>query len=194
MPSSDTQAPDAPLAITSVTLTDGPLVPGPLVPGPPGDAPLTAADLFSPAEEHFLRQYSDNLSRLSAMLAAFPQVPAPSMQGEAALLQKAGGLLARAEQLPWSSFASCLGADRVFFISHLKRVCEDAETHKAIKGLILLARVLGLLTDKQQNGRQVALVFAQARQPEEQERPTGLPFTLRSGDYRTFDSDKDGTK
>ena len=162
---------------------------------PDSAQPLTAAELFTPQEEAFLRDYTSHLHRVRALTAA-GLLPTTTLTPDDThtAIQQAGRLIAKAEQLPWPSLASAVGADKLYFISNLKRVCEDSQGHIAIKGLMLLARVLGLMTDKQQHNRQVALVFAQAQAPQAQERPADLPFTLRSGDYRAFDSENDRAK
>ena len=161
----------------------------------PRDArPVTAAELFTPQEEMFLRDYTSHLHRLRALTAAGLVSAVVTPDDTHTAIQQAGKLIAKAEQLPWPSLASAVGADKLYFISNLKRVCEAPEGHIAIKGLMLLARVLGLMTDKQENNRQVALVFASAQAPQSQARPADLPFTLRSGDYRAFDSENDRPK
>ena len=154
---------------------------------------LTAADLFTAEEEHFLRAYSEKLVRLEAMLAAFPRRKAPDMQEVVALEQEAGRLLARAEQLAWPMVASAVGLDRLYFLARLKRVCDSPEPHEAIKGLQLLGRIHGVWGKESGSDRsRTALVFVSSSsingpgREARRQAPAGLPFTLSADAYRIF--------
>jgi hypothetical protein len=89
-------------------------------------------------EEAFLRRYTESLTRLIAMVesgAAYALGLTPDQTDE--LERAAAGILRKAEQLNLSELASATGMDRVYFLTQLKRICDDPQGHIAIKGLNL---------------------------------------------------------
>ena len=158
-------------------------------PQPVDPQALTAADIFSAAEEHFLRAYTEGLVRLQAMLQAFPRRKAPDIQEVAALESEAGRLISRAEQLPWPALASAVGLDRLYFLARLRKVCDSEEGHISIKGLQVLCRVYGLSVGDSDKGggRQTALVFNFGNSSSLPELPVSrLPFAISGDAYRVF--------
>ena len=155
----------------------------------------SVGELFTPQEEAFLRHYSESKLRYEAMIAAGFVTQPPTVQEEHAVMSQASALVARAEQLSLSQLGLALGADRIYFLSRLKWVCDSDQGHIAIKGLNLLARIHGLF-EKEQRATQVALIFNQAQTPASSEKPVDLPFNLSSKDYRPFtpvDTENEGT-
>ncbi len=155
-----------------------------------GDAPPA----FTPQEEHFLRAYSESLVRFEAMQQAGYVSEPLDVAGHQAIMRQAGELLERAEHLPWKDLALAMGADRLYFLSRLKVVCDSPVGHIAIKGLVLLARIHGLFDKADTKAPQVALVFNQAHQPAPGARTTSLPFTMPAGSYELFPEPESGPR
>ena len=115
-----------------------------------------------------------------AKAGLLPQTPLGTAD-QRRLMQVANQIIAKAERMPLSAIASALGADRLWFLSQLKRICESPEGHVSIKELQLLARIHGLW-DKQTRTHHVELVMHPAEQPPRTS--SDLPFTLSNGQYR----------
>ena len=98
-----------------------------------------------------------------AKAGLLPQTPLGTAD-QRRLIQVANQIIAKAERMPLSAIASALGADRLWFLSQLKRICESPEGHVSIKGLQLLAQIHGLW-DKQTRTHHVELVMHPAEQP-----------------------------
>lgn len=153
--------------------------------GPRGLPPPADTPTFTAQEEAFLRAYSETLLRREALIQAGMLPPGQSMAQDQQAMQQAGEVVGRAEQLPWSQLALALGADRVYFLSRLKTVCDSPVGHIAIKGLNMLARIHGLFEKQDGRAPQTALVFVAAQSPQSAA-PPDLPFTMSRGDYRMF--------
>ena len=147
---------------------------------------------FTAQEEAFLRAYSESCNRLQALMQCGMITTPPALDQQQALMQEASRIIAKAERMPLSAIASAIGADRLFLLAMLKKVCEAPEGHIAIKGLQLLARLHGLWNEPKGARQHVALVFAEARQPTGATKPSDLPFTLASGEYRVVENVQDG--
>jgi hypothetical protein len=140
---------------------------------------------FTAREETFLRAYSESLSRVQAMVAsglARDDALDVGTEAQQEALSKAGAILGRAEHMPIQEIASAVGADRIYFVVLLKRVCESGKLHEAIKGLQILARVHGIWDpyERARGRRGRGIQFLTPKGPEEAKNVTsnGLPFTL----------------
>jgi hypothetical protein len=144
-----------------------------------GDIRRYAAPVFSANENSFLRCYAASLDRVQAMqqsgLAEELQIPLNEVQR---LEEAAAGVIRKAERLSFAEVATALGADKIAMVKRLWDICLSAESHQAIKGLQLLARIHGLWADTPAGGRtSVAIVLNAPEQPKPAT-PPGLPFSL----------------
>lgn len=138
-------------------------------------APALAPVILDAPEEAFLRHYTEVRHRGKALVyAGLARDEKPPL----ATLQEATRIIAKAEQLPLATLATAVGADKLYFLSLLKRVCESEEGHISIKGLNILARIHGIFTDDKRTHTNIALILGQ---PETRATPTqvhGLPFQV----------------
>jgi hypothetical protein len=134
---------------------------------------------FEPYEEAFLRHYSDSLLRLRSMIdsgaaAALHLTPDDTQALETA----ASRTISKAELLDLATLASATGADKLYFLARLKRVCDDDAGHTVVKGLLILGKIHGLFSSqKLSRTAPVQIVFGPPV-PQRAQTPTDLPFTI----------------
>jgi hypothetical protein len=95
------------------------------------------------------------------------------------LEEAATGVIRKAERLSFAEVATAIGVDKIAMVKRIWDICLSAESHQAIKGLQLLARIHGLWAETPAGGRtSVAIVLGALEQPTPAT-PSSLPFALQ---------------
>jgi|SRR5712691_5944090 len=133
---------------------------------------------FTETENVFLRHYAQTRDRAqSAVDSGLAQEAAIAPTDIARLDLLAAQVIRKAEIMPLGLLLSALGADRIALLATIWYVCQHGGPREQSKALLLMAKIHGLIGEKDAGKTPVNLILHQPTPPASPT-PPGLPFTL----------------